>query len=219
MKYLIKPLTIKLQLRYKYTKIGQIGSNDQIGRWLELLASLDSVTSIVEIGTWNGLGSSLQIAKGVQKGSLNHNISKNVIGIEVNFQMWKRASKNLRKYPFFNVIHGSLVEASVLDSTNLSELEKEWLAQDIKNIESSPLIISQIPTSIDLLVLDGGEFSTYVEYQMLKQRASKWLVLDDTNLRKCRKVLDEAIRNDGFSVVFQSDERNGVAVLLKESCH
>lgn len=217
MKNLIELITIGLLSRYKSAKVGQIGPGDEIGRWLELLASLDSVISIVEIGTWNGLGSSLQIAKGVQKGHHNRNLNKQVVGVEVNFQMWKRATKNLRKYQFFTVVHGSLVEASALDSTNLSDLEEVWLAQDIKYIESSPLATSKIPDSIDLLVLDGGEFSTYSEYQILKQRASKWLVLDNTNLRKCKKVLHEAINWDGFSLVFQSDERNGVAVLLKET--
>jgi hypothetical protein len=217
MKKLIKQLVVRVLLRYKSNKIGQIGPKDEIGRWIELLASLDSVTSIVEIGTWNGLGSSLQIARGVKKSSNGLNLSKQVIGVEVNFQMWKRASKNLRQYEFFKVIHGSLVEASALDSSELSDVEKCWFAQDVRNIESSPIVISEIPVSIDLLVLDGGEFSTYVEYKILKQRVSKWLVLDDTNLRKCKKVLHEAINKDRFSLVFQSGERNGVAVLLRRT--
>ena len=217
MENLIKSLTVGLLSKYKSVKVGQIGPRDEIGRWLELLASLSSITTIVEIGTWNGLGSSLQIAKGVQKGCQGTNLTKQVVGVEVNFQMWKRASKNLQKYDFFKVVHGSIVEASALDSFNLSDLEEGWIAQDIKCIESSPLVVSQIPTTIDLLLLDGGEFSTYSEFQILKHRASKWLVLDDTNLRKCKKVLYEAINQDGFSVIFESEERNGVAVLLKKS--
>ena len=215
MENLIKSLTIRLLSKYKTATVGQIGPGDEIGRWLELLASLSSVTTIVEIGTWNGLGSSLQIAKGVQKGSQGNNLAKQVVGVEVNLQMWKRASKNLQRFEFFKVVHGSIVEASALDSFNLSDLEKGWFAQDFKCIESSPLVISQIPTSIDLLILDGGEFSTYSEFEILKHRTSKWLVLDDTNLRKCKKVLHQAINEDGFSLVFQSQERNGVAVLSR----
>jgi hypothetical protein len=215
MKTLLKGLTTKVLAHYKSRNVGQIGTKDEIGRWLELLASLDSVRTIVEVGTWNGLGSSLQIAKGVRKSSQSIGFAKQVIGVEVNFQMWKRASKNLRKDIFFKVLHGSLIESSSLDSSDLTELEKNWFAEDLKHLESSPLVLAEIPNAIDLLVLDGGEFSTYSEYQVLKARVSKWLVLDDTNLRKCKRVLNEAVNIDGFSVVFWSNERNGVAVLSR----
>jgi len=215
MKTFLKRIAVMVLAKYKSTQVGQIGPKDEIGRWIELLASLNNVRTIVEIGTWNGLGSSLQIAKGVRKSTSDNILVKQVIGVEVNSQMWKRASRNLRKDSFFNVLHGSLVETSSLDSTDLSEFEKDWFAEDLRSIESSPNVIGEIPNAIDLLILDGGEFSTYGEYQMLKSRVSKWLILDDTNLRKCKRVLYEAINIDGFYLVFSSNERNGVAVLSR----
>ena len=44
---------------------GQITHRDTVGKWIELLSSLDEVKSIVEIGTWSGRGSSQCIKRGV----------------------------------------------------------------------------------------------------------------------------------------------------------
>lgn len=195
-------------------KRGQVSDKHQIGRWIRLLASLEENRTILEIGTWNGNGTSKMIVQGVCSRRVGQSVK--VIGLEANEKFYRKAKSNLRKYSFFHVVFGTIVTQQALDTQNLTSVEREWLAKDIGDLESAPFVLSIIPTRIDLLVLDGGEFSTYAEFQVLKERVSKWLVLDDTNTRKAKRILQELVADNLFSIVFQSDERNGTAVLLRK---
>jgi hypothetical protein len=192
---------------------GQVSDKHEIGRWILLLSSLEEVSTILEIGTWNGLGTSKLVAHGVKT---RESIQKvEVLGLEANHRLFVKAESNLKKYSFYQVIHGTIVTEDQLDTSELSGDEKEWILQDISDLESTPLVMNAIPPKIDLLILDGGEFSTYAEYKILQNRVSKWIILDDTNTRKCRKILEEVRIDSLFSIVWSSNERNGTAGLLR----
>jgi hypothetical protein len=193
---------------------GQVSEKHQVGRWIRHLASLEENRSILEIGTWNGLGTSRMIVQGVS--SRPDRESVEVIGLEANEKLYRKAKFNLRKFGFFQVIFGTLVSQEQLDRSELTSLEKDWLAQDIDDLKNAPFVLSRIPRRIDLLILDGGEFSTYTEFQLLKERVSKWIVLDDVNTRKCKRVLQELVAENLFLLVWSSPERNGTAVLLRK---
>jgi hypothetical protein len=192
---------------------GQISDRHEVGRWIKFLASLEDNSVILEIGTWNGLGTSKVIAQGVNQRANQEKVQ--VFGLEANQKLFKKAKLNLKGYVFYSVIWGTIVTIDQLDSNNLSKVEEEWLKQDTEDLLDTPFVLEKIPSEIDLLILDGGEFSTYAEYDILKNRVSKWLVLDDTNTRKCKRILQEVNADDFFTVIWKSDERNGTAVLLR----
>jgi hypothetical protein len=190
---------------------GQIDLKSEVGRWIYFLSSLSSTSVIVEIGTWNGKGSSNLIACGVIK---SQNLNKTVIGLEINKNLVTKARKNLKKYQFFKVLHGSIINVSEVDEVDRVDLtgpEINWLRDDLIDIEKAPNVLDQIPSEINLLLLDGGEFTTYAEYKNLKNRIKGYVILDDTESRKCRRVLLEAKKEK--LVIFESHERNGTAVL------
>jgi hypothetical protein len=200
------------RLKRRFVSVGQISQHNEVGRWIQLLSSLDDVKSIVEIGTWNGKGSSKCIALGVlQRATPNCR----VIGFEVNPDMFKKAKRNLSKFDFFEVLFGSVVGEQELDQTQLNEQEMGWFVQDLKWIRESPSVLDRVPKEIDLLILDGGEFSTYAEFKKLEKKLTRWLILDDTRTRKCSKILEELLHNPQYLIVHVSQERNGTAVLMK----
>jgi predicted O-methyltransferase YrrM len=79
--------------------LGQIQPNSDIGRWISLLSSLNDVNSIVEIGSYNGLGTSRIIAQAVKSNPLKKD-SCSVYGLEIDQKMASRAKRKLRNYPF-----------------------------------------------------------------------------------------------------------------------
>ncbi len=195
---------------------GQIDERSEIGRWIQTLSSLEENYSIVEIGTWNGRGSSRMIASGVsRKISARPNMTGacKVIGFEIHEGMHKKSERFLNQYDFFNVVYGSIVLPEELDNLNLSKEEQVWFQQDIQKMTSAPIVEDLIPDEIDLLILDGGEFSTYAEFKKLENRTHKWVVLDDTKTRKCQRILEEIKLNGRYLLVSESDERNGTAVI------
>jgi hypothetical protein len=49
-----------------------------------------------------------------------------------------------------------------------------------------------LPKVFDVILLDGGEFTTYYEFQLLKNRC-KILMLDDINVDKCKLIVSEIL--------------------------
>ena len=76
----------------------------------------------------------------------------------------------------------------------------------IKNVSS------QIPNKIDLLLLDGGEFSGYADFLSLYLK-SKFIVLDDCNSYKQHNVLKFIQKNNNkFELIYDSQTRDGVKI-------
>lgn len=207
---IIRRLTAPYRLRFQ----GQISSRNEIGRWISLLSSLSQNNSILEIGAWNGRGSSKMILRGCKSKPVG---SVDIIGLESNLFMFKKAEKYLSRFHDYSLLWGSIVKPSELDSSELNTEELIWFQEDLNHLNSAPYILDQLPNSIDLLILDGGEFSTYSEFHKLQSRVKNWIVLDDISNRKCRKIMTELLDDSDWIIVFQSQERNGTAVLRRVS--
>jgi hypothetical protein len=73
---------------------------------------------------------------------------------------------------------------------------------------------TDLPTIFDVVLLDGGEFTTYFEFQILKSRC-KILMLDDTNTDKCKLIIEELQNSDDWEVLHTENVRNGFMILQK----
>jgi len=61
------------------------------------------------------------------------------------------------------------------------------------------------------LLLDGGEFTTYYEYQLLKDRC-KILMLDDVDVDKCTKIVQEIKVDPSWRILKHVKVRNGYLI-------
>ena len=199
--------------RFLPRRFGQIHPKSELGRWIQLISSFEEVVSIVEIGCWNGKGSSRRIVEGA-KLSLNY-ADKQIVGLEASLEMYKKAKGNLKRFPNYSVLWGSIVTLDQLDKSGLTPQENEWLKNDIRMIQECPNVLNQIPSRIDLLILDGGEFASYSEFKVLYSRVKGWIILDDTLVRKNRNVLSELLKDPNFNLVRRSEGRNGFAIFSK----
>jgi len=195
---------------------GQISGNSSIANWLRALAIDPRVHTIVEIGSWEGMGSTRVIAEAVSNRPDAATVS--ILSLEANQARAMRAAKRNRSFPALRVLWGSIVRPENLNHENLSEEEREWLSEDLEALRTCPNVLELIPRTIDLLLLDGGEFSTRYEFEMLGKSVSKWLVLDDTKLRKSKDIA-EAIREGStpFCEVVDSSERNGFMIAVRKT--
>lgn len=191
---------------------GQMSKSDGVGRWIIALSSLPSTKTILEIGVWNGLGTSKLIIQGVR---LRNSELPEIWGLESNLKMYQVARKNLSKYKYYNLIFGSIVKESELSIDSLYGDEPKWLQSDIQSLREAPYVFDKLPEKFDLLILDGGEFSTYSEFLKLVKRVNSWIILDDTLTRKCKRVVEALELDQNFQLVWASSERNGVAVYFK----
>lgn len=197
---------------------GQIQNNSNFGKILKTIAQRVDVKSIVEIGTWNGLGSTLCILESIQ------NKEAAFISIELIKEMYSQAKNNLKDYSNkVTLLNGTIVSAEDLNWFDIEEakhnfkpIEREhfnlYYLKEIEAIRVANNVLNQIPKTIDFLILDGGEYSTYPEWQILKSR-TKIVALDDTTVLKTKKIRSELLSDNEWQLVTEDQsDRNGYAI-------
>lgn len=192
---------------------GQITLNSPRGDYLYNLSKLDNIKTIVEIGTWHGGGSTTCILE-----ALKHKTEFNFFTFEVNKEFYDIALKIKPDHPNIHFIYGSVIEEKDLLKTNTDDQTKIWLQEDIANIKKAPNIYNKIPAKIDLLVLDGGEFSSTAEFKLLKDRSS-YIFLDDTYTLK-NKDNREYLLNSKYYICLHDQQptkdHHGWSVFLRK---
>lgn len=164
------------------------------------------MSEIVEVGTWKGLGTTLCIHNGIS------GTSKNALSIECDIDNFEEAKRNLPKDSRVRLVYGTLVQEEDLDREGLTLEEKRWFEQDAKLISQAPDVLSVIPSQIDLLVLDGGEFGSWAEFSLLEDRLTRWIALDDTLVRKNEKVHSYLLGNGSWTLADSGSDRHGWSV-------
>ena len=196
------------------TKVGQIIPNQfVVSRYITSLASRSDVHNIVEIGTWNGMGSTRCVLEGLE--SKSDYIFQSY---ECFIEMYNEAIENNRGKlgEKFKIICGKIVDEGEItdwfDVDGLNQEQKGWLQQDIDRMSNVKNVLDTVPSVIDLLILDGGEFSTYKEWLMLRER-TRYFVLDDTTCLKSKRIREEVLSSPLHVVISDNlNERNGYLV-------
>ena len=206
---------------------GQINLGSIAGDMIYQLCLRQDVNNIVEFGTWNGLGSTQCVIKAL-KDSLS---PKHFTSIELYEDFYQLAKSNLKEdLKYVNLLNGTIITNADMDwfdhSATLSSIHYGdfndvqtahatlWYAKDLSRLSTAKMLISQIPSQIDLLILDGGEYTTYPEWLKLKDR-TKIFVLDDTKFLKCRKIRQEMLNNADYTVLHDDlNDRNGFSVFI-----
>ena len=66
----------------------------------------------------------------------------------------------------------------------------------------------------DVVLLDGGEYTTYFEYQILRNR-TKYLLLDDVEVEKCKRIRRELLNSSQWELIAEDLAlRNGWSAFM-----
>ena len=193
---------------------GQINLDDEAGLHIKNICQREDVNTIVEIGTWNGMGSTFCVYESIK------NTEKTLTSLETWKEMYDFSFDFYRDKKEVSIINGyisdELIDFHSLDDSFFNDYNKNlklsWYNEDLKNINNCKNVLDQIPKEIDFLILDGGEYSSWEEYLILKDR-SKIIFLDDTrpptiknfmareDLLKTRKVIvDNLYIRNGYCI-------------------
>lgn len=204
---------------------GQINLQSNLGQIIYNLVLKENFTNIVDVGTWNGMGTTTCIMRAIEDKQCK---TVNVYSVELYEEMINVAKENLKHYTDnFNlkILHGRIADLSeVYQWFDHSSIDfsndphaRLWYHKDMELLKKSENITQLLPQNIDLLILDGGEYSTYPEWLRLKDR-SKYIVLDDTNILKCNKIRKEIIESSDYTILHDvSNDRNGFLVGVKNA--
>jgi hypothetical protein len=150
----------------------------------------------------------------------------NFFSLEADLLCFKAAKKNLKNdLGKVNLILGRVHDIDDLNYVNkdiifdfgYGEKEYEWFVQDLRRYKKIKNVSSQIPNKIDLLLLDGGEFSGYADFLSLYSRC-RFIVLDDCKSYKQYDALSFIQKNNkNFQLIYDSDNRGGVKIFVYDS--
>ena len=204
--------------------IGQINRGSQLGDIIYNMCKQEDIKVIVEIGTWNGMGTTKCIYDSIIDSNKKNYI---VYSLESNIIFYNQAINNLPKLNNFNIILGRIIEPKdIIDIDGYGdeffkipgcgkEVQKSWLMEDIENYKKIKNVIDIIPKKIDLLILDGGEFSSLAEYEILKDRTT-YFILDDTLPIKNHKVSNLMKGDKKYEILYDiPNDRNGFLISKK----
>lgn len=209
---------------------GQINIDTELGLTIYNYSKQKNIKNILDIGTWNGYGSTMCIIKGIIDSNKK---DYNFISVESDYKQALLAQSNLENYSsYVKLMFGTIADVEDLVSLNdygelfYSEyprsLQEQWLKAEVEQYNSSPCIYDQIIDSmnnnIDLLILDGGEYGTNAEFNKLKD-ISKIIILDDTTTIKNYKNAQTIRNSNGLFSIINDDinVRKGIMVAKNES--
>lgn len=190
---------------------GQINRGSRLGDKIYGICRQSDVKTIVDVGTWNGMGSTKCIYDAVA------GTNKLVWSLECNKIRHEEAKINLGfLQPSFKLIHGTIVTYEEL-APRMDDIEndtlKGWLKEDLAWLQNTPMVLDQLPEKIDLCIIDSGEFSGDLEFFKLWQKCH-YIVLDDTNAIKHKETKKFILANkDKFKILEDnSTDRNGYLI-------
>jgi hypothetical protein len=198
----------------KSYNIGQI-HNDSFSKEITKYASNPMYKTFLEVGTWNGLGST----KAFSDGFMNRN-DYIFYSLECNKDKWADASKlyNNDKIHILNeVIWNEMPDDfyKVFPECLINSTYKHWNEVDMVNMKSCNVFMNRnLPQLFDVVLLDGGEFTTYYDFQVLKNKC-KILMLDDINVTKCKLIVQEIESDPSWKIIKKENVRNGYLICEK----
>lgn len=196
---------------------GQIKPDTGFGNVIIQMVKEKKPLKILEIGTWKGLGSTKCFIDGIMSVK-NEDPSYNpsFISLETNKTFFEIAKYNLKDFEeHVTLKFGRIIDKDqylkYVDTLNLNGQKLTWHNNDMLDYDNCPDISEEIIQDYDLILLDGGEFATYLEWELLKEKF-KIVLLDDTKVDKTSKILYECENDNTLNCIIKSNDRNGFAV-------
>ena len=203
--------------------VGQI-CNDDFYEDIKAVASNPKYKTFLEVGTWNGLGSTKAFVEGFQRRQYDDS-DYTFYSLECNQYKWSDAVKlyndsrvhilneviwNEEPADFYTIFPQCLSDATF----------KHWNEVDLINMKRCQVFLKRenLPKVFDVVLLDGGEFTTYYEFQLLKNRCNV-IMLDDVNVDKCKLIVEEIRANpQQWTIIKRNDDlRNGYLIAERKS--
>ena len=191
---------------------GQIKYNDPMGKVISDYAKDTRFTTYLEIGTWNGGGSTYCFAKGFESRIKPFKFAS----LEINNAMYNEAKSKYATIPYVHLYKARIIKDEELPSINrllemFDNVNIEWLKDDMANFFKTSYfdVESYKP---EVVLLDGSEYLTYLEFKKLYS-FTKVFILDDICTEKCKKIVEELKHDSNWNeVYFEANQRNGWAV-------
>ena len=198
---------------------GQITPDTAFGRALRELAMIPKYKIFVEIGTWDGEGSTKCIVQGLEERTVEDLSGAGLFSLEANRDLWMVASRYWQdRNPPLRILWGRLAERMMgeekVRAHPVFEKVKEhfdlYYKSDVEHFLKAPLIRFR---RCDVAILDGGEFCGEGDWDAIRKLKPKVVCLDDIKVMKNHDLFHLLFNKTGWKPLMVTSARNGSAIL------
>ena len=215
----------------KQNNMAEITKNNSFGKAIQETILKYKISSFLEIGAFDGDGSTQVIAKALLKKKTQ---KVKLFSLEYNKERFKNLVANTRQYSFVTAINESSIGKdsftawdfekdvwlSSYNGINYKKKEvKKWHEYDVEAIRNTPDGFLDASKEIwDAVLIDGGEFTGYDEYRLVKYR-TKCIMLDDCyRAFKTNRARKELLLDPDWQLEWEeTDRRNGAAIFIHKT--
>lgn len=201
---------------------GQINLESAFGKRIYEIAQNPNYTTFAEVGTWNGEGSTWCFVQGLR--CRNDTDRVHLYSLEANTNMLRQAEQFYREFsfPFLHLLGGTVNRTQFLSREEVCAHPRFPLVRDhyhlhyddeFHSFSQAPYQGDAIPAQVDVVLLDGGEFSTDGDFAFFQTRQPRVWLLDDVSVIKTQKIF-ETLQADPQWVLTDChlQDRNGWAI-------
>lgn len=174
-------------------QIGQVPKASPMWNAICKYAADTKHTTFLEVGTWNGLGSTMAFIEGFKQRKHQTDDKQPVLySLEANKDKAEYACRIHNNNPNVHVIHGSVSIPSddileKLHPSNPRIAQHNYYKQDQANVFSTNKkwqSLKSKPESFDVVFLDGGEFHTSFDFMELQNITNVFILREISNKSK-----------------------------------
>lgn len=185
---------------------GQINRKGKMGQLLYSCAKYGGFTKWLEIGTWNGNGTTLCILDGFRDGACS---TAKLVSYESNKYLCRCAELNLTGHAAksqLQIIHGRLsVGKTFPEPTTFSpEIRASnhfCRYYDEERFTFKNAAVIPCPFEPEVLVLDGGEYGSTLDWESISKENLKVLFLDDILSYKNKELYANLLKDPSWNLV------------------
>lgn len=198
--------------------MGQITLATNFGKALKELAADPRFKIFVEIGTWDGEGSTKCLVEGLESRAPEDASGAGIFSFETNKMLWMVASRYWQdRNPPLRILWARLGERMMSEEKVrahhlFSKIEDHfnlYYKSDKDDFTKAPRIRMR---KCDVAVLDGGEFCGEGDWDAIRALKPKVVALDDIHVMKNADLYD-LLGKAGWIQKFGTPERNGAAIM------
>jgi hypothetical protein len=207
---------------------GQITFETEFGKHLASIGADLNYTTYFEVGTWKGNGTTRCVIEGiVQRYQRNSMRNVHFWSLESNLVFYREALYFWQQIPMpcLHLLYGRLHEDCLMTKEEIinhpyyplvKSHYEDWYEQDSMDYNISPCVDMDLLPDLDVIILDGGEFSGYADWLVLKKKNPRVVCLDDIHVMKNEKVFKELLSDPLWDLFVKGDERHGFAIFKKK---
>ncbi len=192
--------------------LGQINMGTEFGNAIYKIAQNPRYNTFCEIGTWNGRGSTQCIYEGIRnRNAVLHSVEGDPTMYEQAINVWKGVP-NVNLY--YGTLHRNIMSRSEVTShpffSRIDDHYRLFYNTEYNTAQNAPLVV--VP-KCDVILLDGGEFSTQGDWATLYHPELKVVILDDTMIIKTHSIRKQLLTDRRWRVTHDNrSDRNGCSI-------